>query len=221
MESKQWVAFVDNFISSVTKIVPFNSFFSYEVKNEKSDNLNSYHFRNLSENSVKDYLYGMCHYDPVFFKNNDKKEIVLLRESGIIPSEYQGFLQENQVADNIELFFKGNDVSLRGISLIRSSNEGFFSSKEIQIIESCYSLAKFHTTQIVEDFSEFNIPEKISNQLTSKEKKVMQLILKGRKNQEIADEIFVSLATVKTHLQHIFQKTMVNSKQELIVKMFS
>lgn len=49
----------------------------------------------------------------------------------------------------------------------------------------------------------------------------MQLILKGRKNQEIADEIFVSLATVKTHLQHIFQKTMVNSKQELIVKMFS
>lgn len=220
MESKQWVAFVDNFISSVTKIVPFKSFFSYEVNNEQSDDLNSYHFGNLSKNSVEDYLYGMCHYDPVFFKNNNEKEMVLLHES-YIPNEYQDFLQENKVTDNIELFFKGQNVPLRGISLIRSSNEGVFSRKEIQIIESCYSLAKFHATQLVDDGSNFHIPEKIADRLTSKEQKVMKLILKGKKNQEIADEMFVSLATVKTHLQHIFQKMMVNSKQELIVKMFS
>ncbi len=37
-------------------------------------------------------------------------------------------------------------------------------------------------------------------------------------NQEIADDLFVSLATVKTHIYHIFQKTMVKSKRELILK---
>lgn len=54
--------------------------------------------------------------------------------------------------------------------------------------------------------------------LTRSERLVLALILKGKKNQEIADELFVSLATIKTHLHHIFQKTMVKSKRELLVK---
>lgn len=36
---------------------------------------------------------------------------------------------------------------------------------------------------------------------------MLQLIAAGRSNAEIAAELFVSEATVKTHINHIFAKT--------------
>ena len=42
--------------------------------------------------------------------------------------------------------------------------------------------------------------------LTERERDVLQLIVQGRNNTEIAIELFVSEATVKTHINHIFSK---------------
>ncbi len=42
--------------------------------------------------------------------------------------------------------------------------------------------------------------------LTDRERDVLQLIVQGRNNTEIATELFVSEATVKTHINHIFSK---------------
>lgn len=42
--------------------------------------------------------------------------------------------------------------------------------------------------------------------LTDRERDVLQLIVRGRNNAEIAAELFVSEATVKTHINHIFSK---------------
>ncbi len=43
--------------------------------------------------------------------------------------------------------------------------------------------------------------------LTTREAEVLRLIAAGRSNAEIAHELFVSEATVKTHVNHIFAKT--------------
>ncbi len=43
--------------------------------------------------------------------------------------------------------------------------------------------------------------------LTARELEVLRLIAAGRSNAEIAAELFVSEATVKTHVNHIFAKT--------------
>ena len=42
--------------------------------------------------------------------------------------------------------------------------------------------------------------------LTDRERDVLQLIVRGRNNTEIASELFVTEATVKTHINHIFSK---------------
>jgi DNA-binding CsgD family transcriptional regulator len=52
-------------------------------------------------------------------------------------------------------------------------------------------------------------------QLTSRETDVVRLILKGLDNQRIADELNVSLATVKTHINNVFKKTGVSNRFEL------
>jgi DNA-binding NarL/FixJ family response regulator len=43
--------------------------------------------------------------------------------------------------------------------------------------------------------------------LTEREAEVLRLMAAGRSNSEIAKALFVSVATVKTHVNHIFTKT--------------
>ncbi|HEV2362498.1 MAG TPA: response regulator transcription factor [Acidimicrobiales bacterium] len=51
------------------------------------------------------------------------------------------------------------------------------------------------------------VPADLPDGLTSKEAEVLGLIAAGMSNREIAESLFVSEATVKTHVNHIFAKT--------------
>lgn len=53
---------------------------------------------------------------------------------------------------------------------------------------------------------------------TKREEDTLDLILLGKNNREIADELFISKHTVKTHLDHIYAKEKVHSRIELIIK---
>jgi DNA-binding NarL/FixJ family response regulator len=51
------------------------------------------------------------------------------------------------------------------------------------------------------------VPEEEEGDLTPRESEVLRLIAAGRSNREIARALFVSEATVKTHVNRIFAKT--------------
>lgn len=51
--------------------------------------------------------------------------------------------------------------------------------------------------------------------ITRREKEILQLIIAGNSNQEIADALFISLATVKDHIHNLFRKTEVKSRVQL------
>lgn len=57
---------------------------------------------------------------------------------------------------------------------------------------------------------------KMLNPLTEREKEVLQLILSGKSNKEIAANLSISENTVKTHVRNIFSKYDVSSRAELI-----
>ncbi|PQJ80736.1 LuxR C-terminal-related transcriptional regulator [Polaribacter porphyrae] len=52
-------------------------------------------------------------------------------------------------------------------------------------------------------------------QFTKREKEVFPMILKGNNNQQIADELFISINTVKYHSKNIYEKLHVKSRLEL------
>lgn len=56
--------------------------------------------------------------------------------------------------------------------------------------------------------------------LTPKEKEVAKMILEKKKNQEIADTLYVELSTIKTHINNIYKKVGVNNRKELLNKLF-
>ena len=52
--------------------------------------------------------------------------------------------------------------------------------------------------------------------LTQAEARVRPFIEQGLKYQQIADQLVCTLNTIETHVQHIYRKLGVNSRQELI-----
>lgn len=58
-------------------------------------------------------------------------------------------------------------------------------------------------------------PAQAPTSLTKQEQKVLDLILQNRTNKEIASEIFVSVSTVKTHINSIYKKLNVSSRDEV------
>ena len=54
--------------------------------------------------------------------------------------------------------------------------------------------------------------------LTDKELEVLQRVAEGGSNRQIADGLFVSVSTIKTHLVHIYQKLEVSRRTEAVQK---
>lgn len=55
-------------------------------------------------------------------------------------------------------------------------------------------------------------------ELSKQELTVRDLILQGKSNKEIANELFISLSTVKSHITNLYAKLNVANRQELFQK---
>ncbi|OJF95707.1 response regulator transcription factor [Alkalibacterium sp. 20] len=60
----------------------------------------------------------------------------------------------------------------------------------------------------------------LHDRLTSRENEVVQLISKGYTNQDIADELFITLKTVKTHVSNILSKLEVEDRTQVAIYAF-
>jgi len=58
--------------------------------------------------------------------------------------------------------------------------------------------------------------DKEMNVLSSREKQILQMVVEGLSNQDIADKLFISIRTVESHKNHIMQKIGIKSTVELI-----
>ncbi len=54
--------------------------------------------------------------------------------------------------------------------------------------------------------------------LSKQESTIKELIISGKSNKEIANELFISVNTVKTHISNIYSKLNISSRKELLLK---
>ena len=54
--------------------------------------------------------------------------------------------------------------------------------------------------------------------ISQRELEVIQLLSEGHSNQQIADQLYISLSTVKSHLQKVYQKLGVKTRTQAIQK---
>jgi DNA-binding NarL/FixJ family response regulator len=75
------------------------------------------------------------------------------------------------------------------------------------------------TSQVIRQFARLPepAPPKELEELTTRELEVLRLMARGLSNSEIADELFISDTTVKTHVTHVFQKLNVRDRVQAVV----
>lgn len=95
----------------------------------------------------------------------------------------------------------------------------------VAVVKSTYNgaswldprIAKIVLDKFVDKFGKFLKNETMSD-LTERELEVLNLIAKGCSNQEISDNLCISLNTVKTHIKNIFQKLEVEDRTQAAMK---
>ncbi|MGH3144709.1 MAG: response regulator transcription factor, partial [Rubrobacter sp.] len=69
----------------------------------------------------------------------------------------------------------------------------------------------------------FSAPKPITSrrafpELTEREEEVLSLVAKGKSNQEIARQLFVTLKTVRNHVSHILLKLHVADRTQAVIR---
>lgn len=75
------------------------------------------------------------------------------------------------------------------------------------------------TTKMMEQMSNRN-RRFLHQELTNREEEILMLISQGMSNQEIADELFITLKTVKTHVSNILAKLEVEDRTQAAIYAF-
>ena len=81
-------------------------------------------------------------------------------------------------------------------------------------------LAPSITRRLIEDFVRRpidNVPDPRLAQLTSREREVLVEVAKGQSNAELAEALFMSHATAKTHVSHLLTKFDARDRAQLVV----
>ncbi|MBK9983216.1 MAG: response regulator transcription factor [Saprospiraceae bacterium] len=79
------------------------------------------------------------------------------------------------------------------------------------------ALYNFHQRQSpLSDLTLIN--QRLKEPLSNREMDVLKLIFEGRTNQQMSEELFLSINTIKTHLSRLFAKLSVNSRTEAIAR---
>ena len=81
-------------------------------------------------------------------------------------------------------------------------------------------LAPSITRRLIEDFVRRPITQTCDqrlDQLTAREREVLTAVAKGQSNAELADELFMSHATAKTHVSHLLTKFAARDRAQLVV----
>lgn len=117
-----------------------------------------------------------------------------LKDSNIPPSEYL-FLEE-------KLAYINQEVVMEKLKWSRSVNIGLIAL----ILLLTYLVLRQRKGQ-----NKSILPE-----LSKQETLVRSLILQGKSNKEIANELYISLSTVKSHITNIYSKLNVANRRELL-----
>jgi LuxR family maltose regulon positive regulatory protein len=59
---------------------------------------------------------------------------------------------------------------------------------------------------------------RLPERLSGREHEILQLVAAGKSNRRIATELFVSVGTVKTHINHLYRKLDVHSRTQALAR---
>lgn len=187
-------------------------------------------FLDSPQSSLGSYLQHYIHLDE-FHHVYNRNSLVIARSTDLLDysrwtqqSEYYNdFLKDNNAHFLLGFDIKDAHMSYGAICLHREKHQKDFHDKDLFMLSLIYPHLAYrfrwlYERQVLlsrlESCSTFEAPC-YSDLLSVREREIVQQILLGKSNQEIANNLGRSINTVKMHLQNIFIKLGIKRRSQL------
>ncbi len=205
-------------LQAFTQLVPASQAAFYCV--DRHLQARDFRLLGMSGEMHRDYLDNYRQFDPLQPRNCLSTGLAVvplglamarqpLRDS----RRYRDFLARYGVVDVVEIVAHRADQPQAAISLLRTAEQGVFTLDQ---------LAQLNALQVMLQMAVANMQPADDGLagLTPKERQIAWLLRQGASNKQLAQALDVGLPTIKTHLIHLFRKTGVSSRAELVAALF-
>jgi len=211
-------------IKLVASLVPLSSCIFYLVDTSMLDR--GAVMVNLDASANRDYqrkYRSLDPLDPARFARSGEKLVCLddlLCEGELLQSAYyREFMQPLNHRHVADVFLRRDGGIVAVLSVLREAALGRFGSDELGLLLKLQPFLEYALNSV---YFPKRTRERQTVQarykLTDREVDVLEWIIAGASNKMIARELAVGLATVKTHMQHLFAKVKVTSRISLLAR---
>lgn len=222
-----------HFASQITKSIPktrstvlkeLENIFDYKHTlfwlSDKEGNLKNPLNNNISDKMLSEYLDDIYIQDFLypslnkerFEKGNALKLMDVVTKEQYEESEYfKKFMVKHGFYDEMVITLKHDEHIIGAIGVISKENANQFTLHDV--------LRFNYLSQIISSVF-LHCNEETRFPLTSREMEIIELVKRGCTNSHIGEELYISINTVKKHLNNIFQKLNVTNRVELLNKLF-
>lgn len=150
-------------------------------------------------------------------------DIFLPRMSGIeCTARLKVLLPETRIVmltavDDDEMIFLALEAGADGY-LLKRTTPGDLRTALLDVLGGGAPMTSEIARRVVQSFRQRAKTREESVHLTGREEEVLILLSKGYSNKEIADQIGLSVDTVRSHLKHIYEKMHVRSRTEAVIR---
>lgn len=118
------------------------------------------------------------------------------------------------VSDDVQDFFEAIKLGAQGY-LLKNMEPEYWLDYIISIAQGEAPISRILANKILQEFAgqKQAVPD---NNLSEREREVLQLISQGLGNKEISEKLYISESTVKNHLRNILDKLHLQNRMQLI-----
>ena len=167
--------------------------------------------KNISEEALQEYLRNYYKYDALYIENNKEmfiqNRVLRLQDVPEVSEDYKSFLREFQIVDQMVVALSEGERFIGAIGLTYHKNSRFFTRKDVEIFKYLSVVISYVISSIKKnDYSDL---------LTPREREIAELAKEGLTNQEIGEKLYISINTVKKHLQSIYSKFEISNRASI------
>ena len=215
---------MNNFLLDIEKLIPYEKACIYFYDLSQPEIVKDYLGQGFTNKELKDYELYYCNIDDVVDKMKPNRDVVIKSSDAfdlekrkdteyfidyVTPAHTKVSLDSNFRWDK-----KGAGYIIGSLDLFREENDTDSSEKEIEICRIFQPHLELKASNYAFMFE--NMASRYS--LTSTEKDIASMVLKGYSNEEIAEMKYITISTVKKHVSKILEKSDSKSRIEFICK---
>lgn len=215
---------MNKFLIDIEKLIPYEKACIYFYDLSEPEIVKKYLGQGFTDKELKDYEHYYCNIDDVVEKMRPNEEVIIKSsdafdlEKRMETEYYNDYVVPAHTKVSLDTNFRwdldNKKFCMGSLDLFRGEHDVDFSDREIQICSIFQPHLELKASNYAFMFD--NIADRYS--LTNTEKDIATMVLSGYSNEEIADEKYITISTVKKHVSKILEKTDSKSRVEFICK---